>query len=152
MYKQIVKDALTLKSGVLAHGCNMLGVMGGGIAWAIANKWPIALSEYENHLIGGAQLGEVSFVKVEPNIIVANCLTQPHVGFYDGKPPAKKDAIRASLGTCIAFCNSNGYDLYAPQIGAGLGGLDWKLDVEPIFAEVSEQLDSSLNFYVCVLA
>lgn len=152
MYQLIKKDALTLTNGVLAHGCNMLGVMGGGIAWAIANKWPLALSTYQSHLKAGAKLGEVSFANVGPNVFVANCLTQPHVGSYDGTPPAKVHAIAASLEECIRFCNANKLDLYAPQIGAGLGGLDWKLDVEPIFAEVAEQLDPSLNFYVCVLA
>ena len=36
----IEMDILSVESGIILHHVNLHGSMGGGIAYAIANKWP----------------------------------------------------------------------------------------------------------------
>ncbi len=155
MFNIIKKDITTVQSGVVAHGCNCLGVQGAGVALAIARKWPWQETLYRHMHRNGVRpefLGTVQFVNVRtnPDIYVANCFTQVHVGMQDGKPPASLAAIETCLRTCLMFCYSQSCPLYAPQIGCGLGGLDWETQVKPIYAKLAGEFPD-VNFYVCTI-
>ena len=71
----INKDILTVEKGVIVHFCNCLGAMG-GLAGAIARKWPIVkesylkyLEEKENNVFA---IGGIDIVRVEKPLWVIN--------------------------------------------------------------------------------
>jgi O-acetyl-ADP-ribose deacetylase (regulator of RNase III) len=159
MIKIIKKDITTVTKGIVAHGCNCLGVMGAGVALAIARKWPRAYECYKVHLntrniCSIDPLGDMNLAGVVQGneLMVANCFTQRGVGFdEDGNPPADLKAIESSLRLCIESCNAYNLDLYTPQIGCGLGGLDWEAQIKPIYEKLYQELNESLEWYVCTI-
>lgn len=158
MIKIIKKDIITVTKGIVAHGCNCLGVMGAGVALAIARKWPMVLNDYKVFLSNYGKdyhraLGDVQLALTDnPDVMVANCFTQIGVGFDPlGNPPASLTAIETSLRKTINGCNINQLDLYTPQIGCGLGGLDWAIEVKPLYEALEDELDDGLNWYVCTI-
>ena len=97
-------------------------------------------------------LGQTRLTIVNNELYVANCITQVYTGFdKNGNPPASCSAIEDCLTQVVGYCNTFGLDLYTPQIGCGLGGLDWTIEVKPIYEKVSEHLSSDLNWYVCTI-
>lgn len=157
MMKIIKKDITTVTNGFVAHGCNALGVFGAGVALAIAKKWPKAYQQYKEFLAPFEQnydsaLARVDFVEiVQGELYVANCITQVYTGFdKHGNPPAVLDAIEATLACTLIACQIRSLDLYTPQIGCGLGGLDWETQVKPIYESLAEEF-SDVNWYVCTI-
>jgi O-acetyl-ADP-ribose deacetylase (regulator of RNase III) len=157
MIKIIKKDVTTVTSGVVAHGANAVSVMGSGVALAIAGKWPKVFEQYKIYLATYGKdfhkaLGNTQLVILDDNLWVVNCITQVYTGFDKfGNPPASLDAIERSLRETIIHCNTLNLDLYTPQIGCGLGGLDWETQVKPIYEKLSEELSDGLNWYVCTI-
>lgn len=155
----VVKDITTVTEGVVAHGCNCQGVMGGGVALAVRNKWPHAYSMYADMCqdiksSNGATselLGKVQLVTIQimPVLIVANLFTQDFFG--TDRPHADIDAIRTALAEVIDFCAQSETRLYIPQIGSGLGGLSWEDDVRPVLEELSIA-SPSVDITVCLFA
>lgn len=168
MIKIIKQDITTVTTGIVAHGCNLIPVFGAGVALAIARKFPFTHKEYvkyvsnkknkiitddDDDLTYDTLLGTTLFVvEIPRKLLIANCFTQIGVGFdSDGKPPASLDAIESSLRYCISECNYRGLDLYTPQIGCGLGGLDWETQVKPLYESLADKLSEDLNWYVCTI-
>ena len=113
---------------VIAHGCNMQGKMGSGIAKDIAAKWPEALTVYEDaYNAGELELGTLTVAKVEDGTKrVVNLVTQETVGTdkrrvdYEGLYCAL-EALRDLLER--AHHDGRTYVLGLPAwIGAGLAG------------------------------
>ena len=159
MIKIIKKDVTTVTKGIVAHGCNAISVMGGGVALAIARKWPTVYEQYKVYLstygknfhkaLGNTHLAVVANAD---DLYVANCITQVYTGFdKDGNPPADPSAIESALRETIIHCNTRNLDLYTPQIGCGLGGLDWTTEVKPIYEKLAEDLHPDLHWYVCTI-
>lgn len=155
MIYNVIKDVTLVQKGVIAHGCNCLGVMGAGVALAIRHTWPKAYSQYVNlvrqyadssELLGMVQIVQVGDHEGFDNLYVANCLTQEACG-NDGKVYADIGAITEALGNVIAFAETKNLPLYLPKIGCGLGGLKWDKDVLPILKELST--DTTIDIYVC---
>jgi len=157
MIKIIKKDVTTVTKGIVAHGCNAVSVMGAGVALAIARKWPKVFEQYKVYLSTYGKdfhkaLGNTHLVILDDNLWVVNCITQVYTGFDKaGNPPASLDAIERSLRETIIHCNTLKLDLYTPQIGCGLGGLDWETEVKPLYESLEDELDDGLNWYVCTI-
>ena len=153
--KYIHQNICSVTKGVIAHGCNCQGVMGAGVAKALRDKYPNVFTEYAAFIKDWKKskcededlLGLVNFVNINESLIVANCLTQQLHG-RDGRY-AVPDAIKTSLSTTFYLASSNELPLYLPKIGAGLGGLDWEQDVEPIVSELATSF-KDVDTYVCV--
>lgn len=144
--KQNIAD---VKRGVVAHGCNYVGVMGAGVAKVLADKYPKCFQEYaewlqDNYPKRKDALGKCNIVLIVEGLWIANCITQG-LAYYDGVL-ATPEAIRASLNEAFAAAEQLNLPLYLPKIGCGLGGLQWS-DVEPIVAELSDIWD--VDTYVC---
>jgi len=157
MIINIIKDITTVQKGIIAHGCNCLGLMGAGVARAIRFTWPKAYSEYafrcgqydkntRKDLLGMVQISDVGD---EPKtLFVANCFTQEECG-SDGQVYASLEAIEEALNNVTAFAEHQHLPLYTSKIGCGLGGLDWETQVEPILKEIADNTD--VTIYVCDL-
>jgi O-acetyl-ADP-ribose deacetylase (regulator of RNase III) len=119
-------------SGLIIHGVNCQGKMGSGVALAIKTKWPVVYTRYMEHVQGREALGKVQFIPIEDDLYVGNCWTQEFFG-NDGKIYADRGALRRCLFQALAFCETHGLELKTPKIASGLAGLNWDLDVVPIF-------------------
>lgn len=131
-------DVTQAPQEMIAHGCNALGVMGSGVAYAIRKNFPEAYSEYvAAHKDLPLQVGEVIYVESN-NRIIANMITQQNVATYPGEVVVSYEGIRAALEDLNDKAVTLGIkEVAMPKIGAGLGGGDWSI-IEQIIEETSE--------------
>lgn len=123
MIKQETGDLFDPKNKVIAHGCNCIGVMGAGVAKLVKEKHPIAFDKYKRAIDARVfNIGYAQFVVDEENDrAIYNLATQRNMG------------DDATLWGCyLSFCNmlehakgNNVTKIHVPQIGAGIGGLEW---------------------------
>lgn len=141
-------DALAAPQGVIVHGCNCQGVMGGGIARTVRERYPTAYKvyrdKYESEVEPGSQrftglkLGEITSVQVDVNKFIVNANTQDNHGTH------RRQVDYEAVARCFEKVNFLAYELSKeagfmlpiifPQIGAGLGGGNWKI-IEAIIDE-----------------
>lgn len=120
---------------IIAHGCNTRGVMGAGIAGQIAKRWPKVLDDNQDliadigWLPGQIQKVRLDMVGTAPEYVI-NLATQ-----IDPGPCARLHLIRMAFANMAEFCAAAHFHRVAiPQIGCGIGGLQWA-DVEPTIEE-----------------
>lgn len=125
-------NALDVQTGIIVHGCNCLGVMGGGIAFEVKNRFPIAFHEYDKvHRSRGLKLGEICFAEITPNKFIINANTQQGVG--GSVRQVSYDAIADCFAEVTKFAKvveqhrGTKLEIIFPAIGAGLGGGDWNI-------------------------
>lgn len=166
MITTINKDILTVEKGVIVHSVNCLGAAG-GLAGAIARKWPKNVEEYRKHVNTHKQsvtlLGSVFEVNVAHNLIVANLFGQYDIGMKERKTEYAAliagfkriaDTVFYGDDKIPDYSNHEYYlsrlalnDIYIPyKIGCGLGGADWNLVTE-ILHKVFD--NSHKNVYIC---
>ena len=166
MITTINKDILTVNKGVIVHSVNCIGGVG-GLAGAIARKWPKNAEEYRSHVNRQKMpimlLGSVFEVNVAHNVIVANLFGQNNVG--SNQRQTEYSAIIAGFKRIANttfygndkipdYSNHEYYlskltlnDIYIPyKIGCGLGGADWNI-VEEIINKIFDS--SHFNVYIC---
>ena len=166
MITTINKDILTVNKGVIVHSVNCIGAVG-GLAGAIARKWPKNADEYRAHVrnqkLSIMLLGSVFEVNVAHNVIVANLFGQNKVG--TNQRQTEYSAIIAGFKRIANttfygndkipdYSNHEYYlskltlnDIYIPyKIGCGLGGADWSI-VEEIINKIFDS--SHFNVYIC---
>lgn len=147
--KYIKGDITKTELNSIAHGCNASGKMGSGVAKALFTKWPNVRMEYMKRKISPKDLGSYHLA-ICGEKYVFNCITQEKFG-YDGGVYASKEAIRTSfeqLLNDVTIFNGDGLlNIAIPKIGAGLGGLNWENDVEPIFIEFENEYDVEFHIY-----
>jgi O-acetyl-ADP-ribose deacetylase (regulator of RNase III) len=154
-----VGDFITGDEVLIIHGCNAQGVMGGGAALAIRERYPIAYrvyrSLYEQRRL---KLGEVIFAidvgRQEGQEECERCVTRPRIignaitqQFYgSGGRYVNYEAIQQAIRTVDEFVARTYDDIHItgvtpittvgmPMIGAGRGGGDWTTIVRIIEAE-----------------
>lgn len=128
---------------LIIHCCNDIGAWGAGFVVALSKRWELPEKCYRewcrqfptrNEIYavetGDAVLGEVQFVKVEPDIIVGNMVGQrnvypmpnPRGGFI---PPIRYNAIEKCLNKVAEYAKEKDCSVHFPKFGAGLAGGDW---------------------------
>ncbi len=124
----------------IAHGCNCMGVMGAGIAKQVANKWPSVLKIYKDECLrGNFTLGKYHGVAVDyfesgDLFVVFNLASQHLPG-----PNADIQALEESLHGALRDCAAIGIPvLGVPEIGCGIGGLEWD-DVSAVMKSLVER-------------
>lgn len=174
MIQEINKDILTVEKGVIVHSVNCLGAAG-GLAGAIARKWPKNVEEYRKHVDTHKRsitlLGSVFEVNVAHNVIVANLFGQYNIGTKERQTEyaALISGFKRIADTCfygndeeeesaapewhdfgfheVVKRKKTLQDIYIPyKIGCGLGGASWNL-VEEILHKVFD--NSHKNAYIC---
>jgi len=155
MIEVITKDITTVTCGVVAHGtnCDPRGIMGSGVALAVKKKWPIVYSRHQLYVTEGARVfGTADMIDVnivfENELIVANCYTQLSFG-RTGRRYADLVAIETSLSEVYTAAGVYNLDVYLPEIGGGLGGLDFPTEVFPIIHQLSTHYH--INTHICII-
>ena len=142
----IQHDLTSTPYGIVAHGCNCLGTMGAGVAEAVRKKWPDVFYQYAKLVTlnrmttatPAALLGRAQKVVVDPLLSVYNCFTQVYTG-HPSERHANLEAIRTSLDIVLEDAAIHDLPCFIPQIGCGLGGLDWESEVKPAILELEEK-------------
>lgn len=143
------KDITTVETGIIAHGVNCQHAMGSGVAKAIKEKWPKVYQSFMRTHGGKEMLGTAHLINVnsDPLLHVANCYTQVFYGH--GGRFASPRAIEKSLDSLASYSKTTELPLYIPKIGAGLGGLKWDTEVEPIISKLEKKYQ--IEIFVCEL-
>lgn len=130
----------------IAHGCNILGIMGGGIAYDIKRIFPAMYDEYHelciNKKLGPGDIFYSPQRLGKQPINVYNLMTQ------SGLNGADMQFIRTAFERMIKDANSKGIKtIYIPMIGAGLGGISPTVCLN-IYLESVERFNGRLNVIV----
>lgn len=117
--------------------------LGTGLAYKISTKWPQVQKQFKrctrNSKFNGGQLFVVQPGPDHPGLMYL--ATQPDM--YH----ATITYLNAALKKLAAYCQKHGIETVAlPKIGAGLGKLDWKTEVKPLFLQHLSAGDT--EFYV----
>ncbi len=119
-------DVFTTDATYIGHGVNCVGLMGAGIAKTVREQFPQVYAEYKylcdtKYLRPGAV-----FCYPENGKVIVNLATQDKPG-----PDARYNAVFCSLYSFSSMASKpekiakNGNIIAIPQIGAGIGGLEW---------------------------
>lgn len=139
--KYCVGNVLTsVNEGVILHGCNAQGVMGGGIAAQIKIHYPEVYLKYRDvYLYSGLSVGDCVPVKVSDTLTIWNMITQDRYGV--DKVHTDYDAVRICFEKLKAA--HNGEEIHHPLIGCGLGGGNWDT-VSGIIVDVMDDIETTL--------
>lgn len=119
---------------MIIHVCNNRHGWGAGFVLALSRRSPIPEEYYRR--TAWLPLGDVQFVTINSDLVVANMIAQT-LGGSAGIPPLKYGELRKCLrkvrrAALILHCS-----IHAPRFGAGLAGGKW----ETIEAMINEELD-----------
>jgi len=148
-----LKDMLTTKSNIkyltgdatnpidtggmriIAHVCNDKGGWGAGFVLALSKKWSKPEQVYRSCPVPNLILGNVQYIQVENDIIVANMIAQHGYRRDDNnKPPIRYSALTDTLRKVNEVALTQNATLHMPRIGAGLAGGDWDV-IEQLILE-----------------
>ncbi|WP_034867788.1 macro domain-containing protein [Clostridium lundense] len=118
---------------IIVHVCNDIGGWGKGFVLALSKRWLKPEQEYRNWYKSGNdfKLGEVQFVEVDSDIIVANMIGQRGIKGTKSVPPIRYEAIDKCLKKVGDKANEIHASVHMPRIGCGLAGGEWRL-IEPL--------------------
>lgn len=145
-------DMFSEPSDAYAHGVNVYGVMGAGVAAVIRRKFPSVYAEYAAACAKGTlTVGNILPVRVEaqPDYVgawVYNCASQDRPGPY-----ANREWLVSSLSHTFIHAKLNGVKTLAlPLIGGGIGGLDpqqCQREIETTANTLGVGIDTTLWLY-----
>ena len=123
------------RPAMIVHVCNDVGAWGAGLVLAISRRWPEPERTYRDWSRGpearAFALGEVSFVTVEPGLVVANLVGQHGLRRRGADRPVRLEAIACGLRTVAVHARKLGASVHMPRIGCGLAGGTWT-EIGPI--------------------
>lgn len=140
-------DVFTTEAAYIGHGVNLRGVMGRGIAKTIRENYPYTYETYKGHCEAKELAIGTSFVTQENDLWIVNMATQVHPG-----PDARYEAVFSAAMDAAMQVSDLADDadrspvLAIPQIGCGIGGLEWG-KVE-ILLKAVETLNPGFQFEV----
>lgn len=113
---------------IIAHIINDSGVWRHGLVKAISRKWKEPEQHYKQWFRSKFDfvLGQVQFVWVETDILVANMLAQHGTwSGFGGQPPIRYGALRKALKRVYIYAHEHSASVHMPKIGIGLPGGNW---------------------------
>lgn len=133
------------KEGIIAHGCNCRGGFGAGFVVPLANKYPEAKNKYVEKFLGdGWKLGDVQFVIIDSNILIANCATQDRYWkLVIGEVLVSYPALNNAMKKVANLAKRLDCQVHIPFIGAGLAGGD-KTKIMAVFLDAFKDVDCTL--------
>lgn len=143
-FEYITGDIFTTRMPALAQGVNLRGVMGGGIAKLIADRFPEILPEYKQAcysrtLQGGGILPTLTNI---PGFYILNLATQDNLG-----RDARLNWVESSMIAAVTWAEENFLEGFAvPRIGAGIGGLEWD-DVRATIERATENANIHVEMW-----
>lgn len=154
------------QKGIIAHACNTEGVMGSGVALALAQKWPRAEEVYQQSVedmkfswgstYRRKLLGTISAVELPGDVLVVNMVTQllcsaGSAGFFNGAPTSL-DAVLGCLQKLKRVWLSQSTPQYRPEIHMPLicavrGGVSWNI-TQALIADAFGDTQAVVNVWL----
>lgn len=131
----------------IAHGVNTRGRMGAGIALQVARLYPSVFAEYKKQckspgMRGGDHL-PVKSRELGDERWILNVASQQNLG-----PDARMEWLEAGVEKALAWAHENDIRGIAfPQIGCGIGALDWPEVSEAIIEIASKYPDLIIELW-----
>lgn len=120
-------DVFSTTAKILAHGANIEGVMGAGVAKTLREKFPKNYNAYKFFCENGLAVAGEWYANNDDNpgeLIVLNLFTQDKPGRN-----ARYEWVAQSLLNFADFYSEQsfgfGKTIALPEIGSGIGGLEW---------------------------
>jgi O-acetyl-ADP-ribose deacetylase (regulator of RNase III) len=120
-------DLFTTDAKIIAHGANITGVMGAGVAKTLRQKYPENYKGYRAFCKARLAVAGEWYANTgdDANRLILNLFTQDLPG-----PNAKYLWVFSSLDDFIEIADEHldkyGKTIAIPEIGSGIGGLEWK--------------------------
>lgn len=132
---------------IIAHICNDIGAWGKGFVLAISNRWNEPERRYRRWYRDKVfALGMVQFVKVEPDIWIANMVAQHGIRRTCRNIPIRYNAVTKCLKVVLEKSRELNAAVHMPRIGCGLAGGKWER-IEPIINQELCEKDIAVTVY-----
>lgn len=141
--KEVNGSVLTLKNGIIVHGCNSQGKMNSGIAKSIRAMYPGAYRVYMQEFYkNGLFLGGVTYYRHPiaadgSQVVIANAITQEKYGRDKNVVYVDYLAISACFDDIARTARIMQLPVHFPLIGCGLANGEWP--------DVSSRIETSLG-------
>ena len=163
--KTIHGNILDQTTGLIVHGVNCQGVMGGGIAAQIRAKYPQVYKDYrafyEKETVSprfqttAQLLGNVVYTRVSDELVIASAFTQDFFGASKNTVYVSYAAIAQCFYKIVMdhkvdqhFFESPVQVIKFPMIGAGLANGDWSTIQKIIEQQTSGVKDLETELYL----
>ncbi|WP_373540382.1 macro domain-containing protein [Chamaesiphon sp.] len=136
MYQFITGNIFNSNAHTLVDAVNCLGIKGAGLALQFKQNFPKSFEHYRAHCRDGAmQPGKVLISSEEGGLSIVHFPTK-----IDWRNPSKLEWIESGLEDLIHQVNTRQIQSIAiPQLGCGLGGLNW-VDVRALIIAAAERM------------
>lgn len=133
IYDDVIEGDLLkeVKTGIIVHGCNAQGVMGGGFAYQVKkmypevfktyNAWCLRYMDVTEHMLGMVQNVEVN----RSTFYIANAITQDQYG--TNCRHVNYEAVAQCFAAVANTARLTELHVHYPLIGAGLAGGNWNI-------------------------
>lgn len=116
------------KPALICHVCNDVNAFGAGFVLALAKKYPTSKSAYHEWFRNESpHLGDVQFIQVSSDIIVANMIAQHDIRWNGNIPPIRYKALELCLEKVYEKASLSFSTLHMPRIGCTLSGGAWDI-------------------------
>lgn len=135
-------NILNATENIICHQVNEHGVMGGGLALQIANKYPNIEKEYKEYCnkYKGLLYGQYQVCSIGNRKYIANCFTQRNFNTN------LKDLEKVFRGL-LDSCKLNGFSICIPySYGCGIANGDWH-EVSKTFEYLSDEYGIDIVVY-----
>lgn len=155
MIRLVSGDILNATEDIIIHQTNCFGIMGGGLARQIKERYPEVYIEYNDYCRGTADhkrslLGTVLMSNATDGKIIANLFGQFTVSPNPKFQATDYEALKSGLNAIKALVKYNNSPCHKKSlalpwnIGCGLGGGDWYI-VHDIITEVFDNPDDGYD-------
>jgi len=110
---------------IIAHITNDARRWGAGFVIALSHRWPKAEAAYRSGKDADLRLGNVQFVEVEPDVVVANMVAQHGTRTIGNTAPIRYESLRDCLEKVAGKAVELNASVHGPRFGAGLSGGKW---------------------------
>lgn len=140
-------DVFTTEAYYIGHGVNVDGVMGAGVAATVRDLFPATYDAYRRRCREGLKPGSIHAYR-ENDKMILNLATQDRPGPNAQYYWVFEALLRAAKGISTLPAKYGVHDkiIAIPQIGCGIGGLEWA-GVEAIINAV-ETIVTDVQFEV----
>lgn len=118
-------DLFTTDAKFIAHGVNCVGVMGAGVAWSVRDRFPETYLAYNQRCKQGKLGPGGLFAHFENDKFIVNLATQDQPGAHARYEWVFECFYKLSR-KLSTLSNNEKITVAIPQIGCGIGGLEWE--------------------------
>jgi O-acetyl-ADP-ribose deacetylase (regulator of RNase III) len=151
--REIKGNILSLKHGIIVHGCNSKGVMGSGMADSIRKMYPGAYRVYRDEFeqrglfLGGVTYYHVPSIEDDNQLVIANAITQENYGRNKNIVYVDYPAISTSFEKIAVKAKALNLPVHFPLIGCGLANGVWEKVAPRIEEALGPDIEKTLWIY-----